>query len=1375
MKGLLGLVLYIYLAVIPTWAVDFKYIQPKDGLISGEINHIVQDFEGRIWIATWSGLVCYDGYSFVNYRPILGDNNSLPDKKVKKLLVDSSGNLWIATEKNLVRFNRLSNSFETFRFNRDSNKPINILYLNELDKNIVIHTVEGFYRVPIHQKPGNDYLIERLLVFSNSQQEQYYYHYSISHKNLLYCASNEYDHYYARIFNMHFHFDGNDTTLLVDYTGRINETVNSISSSTDNGKLYFSTNNGVMVFDHATKRFADHLFKMQVITSALHAPDSKVYAAGPDVSLYYYDCTNGRYDSFLANPNRLGTILNSSILNLFSDFSGNLWIGHRGQGISVLNLNRKAFHTVRHDPFDQKSLNSNSVMCFNGSNDFLLVGLRSEGLNIAKLNNTSPEKLSFERIGEGIIHGVWDIAKKNDTIYWVGHSNGLCKLTYTQNRWKLEPFGKSNSINLTLRKVIIDKNHNLWCGSMKDGLLFIPNPDINPQQMFYKYSFDRRDSLALSDNVVTDILIDSSSRLWVATGNGLNLLKQNPYEINQNPENKPMLEFKHILGLSPSGKSLNNNEINCLKENETGTIWIATQGGGINIYDTRTGIFSYLTKNQGLAGNDILGMIQVDKNHWWVSTEKGLSHLILKPDSSSIKNYNAADGLQSDVFLINSYYKDADGRLFFGGENGFTAFYPQNIFPNNIPPRVVLNDIKISEKICQVGDTIAGKCVINKVLNETNQLELPFSANSFSIGVSAIHYQLPENNLIAYKLNDYHDRWHFMPSNQQYISFTRLPAGKYTLNVYAISADNVPSEEIKSLNILILPPWYKSTFMIALYLVFSMSAITIGAMLVFNRQKQRYLKQIYEMTLRNNESKMLFLANIAHELKTPVNLIVSPIEDMIINKSELGKKWHNHLYLMHRNARYVMKLINQIIDFRKMDDGKLNIDLHPVDLITLIKEVSLNFKAFEQQNNIKLHLHVPDSTMYVKVDPQKMEEVLYNLLSNAFKHTPANKEIEISLKLIEAQNQSENASILISVFNEGSSLVKGEEELIFERFFKSNNKIEGAGIGLSFAKSLVEMHHGKIWAQNIDGKGVMFSVQIPYFKAEVHDIIIDDNKFDAPEILNRSALFKYDIGHSVSELDKKSTKVLIVEDNNDLRSYMVELLSRFYLCYEASNGEQALQIVFDIVPDIIITDIVMPKMDGYELVKKVKEEIRTCHIPIIMLTAKNTNDNMIAGFKTGVDAYVIKPFETSVILSQIAQLVHNRKLIHQKYMQQNFMVEVSTQNLTRDDVFLKKVKKLLDKNIENPDFNVKELAGDLSMSTTQLYRKIKSLTNYSPVEFLRITRLHKAHDLLIQKNYSIKEVSFLTGFNNISYFVKCFREYFGVTPANFRDKMWPVE
>jgi DNA-binding response OmpR family regulator len=519
------------------------------------------------------------------------------------------------------------------------------------------------------------------------------------------------------------------------------------------------------------------------------------------------------------------------------------------------------------------------------------------------------------------------------------------------------------------------------------------------------------------------------------------------------------------------------------------------------------------------------------------------------------------------------------------------------------------------------------------------------------------------------------------------------------------------------------------------------------------------------MTIENNESKMMFLTNIAHELRTPLSLIVAPVEDLVRNMNVDGQ-WKNHMQLISRNSNYLLRLINQIIDFRKLHAGKLTFQSKKADIVRVVKDVVLNFKGHESNRNIQLKLNVPAEAVNVIIDVQKIEEVLYNLISNAFRHTFDDHSITVSLEVTDENMNGKNAgTIQITVFNEGNEISEADRERIFERFYKVDESSEGAGIGLSFSRSLVEMHNGQITVESVPGKGVSFCVKLPFnsagdFESE-KNIQLDDQ--DKGQIIQ--PVFK----ENIMEWENGVSKILIAEDNSELREFLLTVLSRNYHCLVAENGSDGWQIIKKHLPALVISDIIMPGMSGLELCRKIKTNNETCHIPVLLLTAKDTPEQISEGFEFGADAYVTKPFDVNLLLAQTSRLIQNRELIKEKYKAHNFMVEVGDNISSRDEVFIQSVKEILEENISDADFNVNKLAGHLNISTTQLYRRIKELTGYSPVELIRVIKLQKAYTLLSKRDNTVKEVCYLTGFNNLSYFIKCFREHFGITPANFRD------
>lgn len=1348
---------------------SFRHISTEDGLPSGEINSFAQDNTGNMWFATWSGLIRYDGFRFTNFRPELGNEFSLPSKKVGILLVDSHGYFWIVVEHNLCRYDQRTGKFYTIPFDCDREEDLIISSLAEYDGYLFAQSNKGLYAIPITDEISTEKVSVIPVKLNDKNLSTYFNMISVTNDRLL--LINTVDSSHSRMFFATLKNENGTPFIFIEHVIDT-EYINSVEYVRRENALYIALLSGVSRFSLAAYSFDKNKFLAdKSIRRMIYASNNYLYCASSGANLYYVDLHTGKSGEFAVSSNDPTSLFNSNILSLFEDFSGNLWIGHQGQGISILNLNVKEFHTYRKRPGEEKQLTSNAVMCFGSTQNEAFIGCRTGGLNMLKRSQIDEENAEFEVIPlyghQGKINSfgaIWDIKRESDSIFWVATDAGLCKLSRIGSEWKFMQYGEDPIFRGSYRSIMIDPNKNLWCGTMRNGIVLIPRSGIK-EGLFYHYRYDLQDTSSISNNVILTFLLDSKNRLWVGTNNGLNLLDGRYDNLDLSGKVKPEVHFRRYVAERPTKNYLNNNEINSIYENYDGAIWVATQGGGINVYRPDDDDFSHITMEQGLPSNDVLGILSDDLGNLWISTSRGLVSYNQHIDNATFTRYSSFDGTQGGMFMVNSYHKALDGELYFGGENGFTRFYPYQIKPNTIKPKVSFTNLRISNKVIHVGDTLKGRVILDKQLNATSKIVLPYSKSTLAVGVAAIHFQYPNGNYIGYFLEGYQPYWIIVPASNGYAYFVNLPAGKYKLRVKAISSDNVESAEIKELDIEIEPPWYSTWYMTAIFLVFGILLITWVVYEIINRQREKYLQRIAQMTIENNESKMVFLSNIAHELRTPLSLVLAPIGDLMQNVSKMDEHWQGHLAIIQRNANYLLKLINQIIDFRKMNEGQLKMVRKKVNLVDLVSGVVSNFGAYKGKQRVRVVEQLPNVPVWAMVDVQKIEEILYNLLSNAFKHTEENGSIIVSLEQI-PMGESASDHVRIGVFNEGIEIKDEDKQRIFERFFKADETKDGAGIGLSFSKSLIEMHNGTIWVESVQGKGVQFYIQFPIEQEESLATAVTD-VLDAPE---PELVMETDAPQLSQGEEDREIRIVIVEDNDELRKFLFNVLSRYYSCLEARDGKEAWNLILDMTPDIIISDVVMPQIDGYELCRMVKDDINTCHIPFIMLTAKNSNENVIEGYNSGVDSYVTKPFDIQVILSQISRLIKNRELIRTKYKKQNFMVEVSSTNPSKDDEFLVKVRALLDDNLNNTDFNVKEMAILLEMSTTQLYRKIKTLTGYSPVEFMRIARLHKAHDMLKSQKHSIKEVCYLVGFNNLSYFVKCFREYFGVTPANFRDK-----
>jgi signal transduction histidine kinase/ligand-binding sensor domain-containing protein/DNA-binding response OmpR family regulator len=1349
---------------------DFRYLTTDNGLTDGEINSIVQDGSGNMWFATWSGLIKYDGFFYEVFRPELGNPVSLPEKKVKLVFVDSHDNLWIATSMNLSRYNKINNSFQTFKFQEAGSRGVNILNLLEYNSQLIIHAVEGIFYIPLLKPIQQDYLVKRKQLLYQEEIPTNYFQFSASAGNRLVLVNNSQGS--GQIYLSSFKNAHDPQFISADTVIELNQPVNDIKYIASENALYIATSTGLLSYSISNHRFTEaDFFRGYDLQQIYYASNNRIYGSVRGPRLVYLDLHTGNTKTYEPKPYIPGSLLDNEILTLFEDFSGNLWVGHQGQGISILNLYQKKFYTHIRDPFSKTSLNSNTIMCFNGTGNEILIGCRNNGLNIVSKNQTTGVDISFLRLGlnsgnaPAANDGIWDIARQSDSLFWLGTEMGLYRLQKTKSGWKLEPFNGTPAINHSIRKVFIDSNNNIWCGSHGFGLYFIPNLNHNRGGFSYHFESIPENPESLSDNVILDIFLDSKKRLWIGTNNGLNKLTIDYENLDLSGKNKPELRFKRYVATRKQENFLNNNEINSFFENFDGNIWIATQGGGINILNPLTEKFSHLTVENGLPSNDVISMIPDEDGNLWISTNKGLVRYNRFESPPSFTVFNASDGIQGDIFMVNSSYKAPDGQMFFGGDKGFTTFYPRDIKMNEIKPKISFTNLRIRNKIIKIGDTLHRRSLLETALNETNEITLPFKSNVFSIGVSSLHFQQPDQNSITYMLDGFNERWITVPATSGYIYLSNIPPGKYNLRARAISSDGILSEAEKQIGIEILPPWYRAGLAFVFYAIFALLIAYVIIYVIINRQKLIYQKKLDKVTIENNENKMLFLTNIAHELRTPLSLIIAPIEDLVKN-TEINSGWENQFQLIFRNSRYLLRLINQIIDFRKLDAGKLSFQPHHANVTEVVKDVALNFKGHEAKRNITLHIDVPETPVYGFIDVQKFEEVLYNLISNAYKHTFDNHTITVSLNISEQEPVNSSENIRLTVFNEGKQIDEIYQGRIFERFFKVDENSEGAGIGLSFSKSLVEMHKGTIEVESVPGKGVAFHVVIPTSKMEVKNPEPDAG---VSEILTRGYPIQIP-DSSFSGALNGGAKILIAEDNTELGEFLKSVFSRKYKCYLAANGTEAWKMVQKYSPSVIVSDIIMPGMSGLELCRKIKGNKETCHIPVLLLTAKDSPFQVTEGYAGGADSYVTKPFDIELLMSQIDRLIQNRELIREKYKTQNFMIEVKGNSSSRDEEFVKAVRKILEDNISDPELNVNSLSQQMNISTTQLYRKLKELTGHSPVEFIRSIKLQKAYSLLNARNNTVKEVCYLTGFNNMSYFIKCFREQFGVTPAYFRDR-----
>lgn len=1377
---------YLIIIVVGFWSYvgysldpDFRHLTPLDGLNNGTINDIVQDSYGQMWFATWDGLMRYDGYFIKNYKPEIGNPYSITAKQSSLLFNDSRSNLWVVTKDGICRYNKLFDNFIPYRLEGIKSDQLSSTRIYEIAGVLIISFGSNLFYLQTDSVQHSTLFKKTEIRDKHNAPVNLTIRYLNIIQNKLWLTGSIADND-GNAINRIYLLKQNETdpgTLMINDEIEFQGMITSYVSGSEN-LVYIGTTNGLYLYEIREGRSSIIGQTQNLnIRDLLISSDNKLWIGTSKSGLGCLDLHNGNYNLYIHDPNRNNSILGNIIYSIYEDFSGNLWVGHGGEGLSILNLKQKPFESFRSDPNNRYSLSTNTILCFNESSTEIMIGTNYDGLVFMKFD---PEtgKVIFENvkmpdhfiIDDERSSKVWQIYRETDSLYWLGTNFGLIKVQRKNKNWTFRQV-LTNEATGPIRQIFMDKNRNIWLGCY-NGLFLIPFANRESMQ-YFQYPNVPEDTTSLSDRVVTAILLDKSGRFWIGTqSGGLNLLAD-PYEtLDLSGKHKPQLRFIRYNAKYNSVKSLNNNEINILFDHPDGHLWIGTQGGGINIIDPATGEFRYLTLKDGLPGDDVFSLLPDGEGNLWISTNKGLSCYNLY--DRHFNNYTPADGIQGNVFMVNAFFRSATGLLYFGGRNGFTRFDPGLISINHVPPRIIFNGLKIFNNEVQIGDTINGRVILPTALSELGTITLSHKENYFSLKFSLMHYHNPQENLVEYLLEGFDKTWNRVPASSEYITFNNLPHGSYTLKIKGANADYIWTEEIKELKINILPPWFK-TWWARLLFITAFLLVLAGIMaLILHRQSLKHLLKIEKIEIENlkelNEEKLRFFTNISHELRTPLSLTIAPIEDLISRRIIADSYIRKQLELAHRNARLLIRLINQIIDFRRLNAGKLNLDAEESDFSSLLKSVVNNFEAFKTEKRINLFLEISEEPFFLWFDIHKMEQILYNLLSNAYKFTRPGGTIKVKVSSvyseIPANDQSAGFMELI-VYNDGEEIPEDHIDKIFERFHKVNTKSEGSGIGLSLTKSLIELHKGSIKAESVSGRGVKFIAKFPL--GEGHLLPEEKKSGTVREVIIQSQLpeKEYLSGNDDDLPADQELCILIVEDNSELRGFFRSHFENSYKVLEASDGLEGLKLAEHLIPDIIITDIVMPGMDGLQLCSQIKQNINTCHIPVIMLTAKDSLEFKVSGYDHGADAYVTKPFETRVLDQQVKTLIKNRELIHESYRKRNFIIDLSSRESSRDDLFIARVNALIEENITDAEFGVNNLAKLLSLSTTQVYRKVKALTGYSPVELIRVVRLVKASEILKNTGLSVKEVCFRTGFNSPSYFIKCFREHFNMTPNAF--------
>ena len=802
---------------------------------------------------------------------------------------------------------------------------------------------------------------------------------------------------------------------------------------------------------------------------------------------------------------------------------------------------------------------------------------------------------------------------------------------------------------------------------------------------------------------------------------------------------------------------LSDQRIEVIYESKEGQLWIGTKNG-LNRLNEDGNTFTTYTIQDGLPDNTIEGIVEDEEGQLWVSTHNGLSRIKTKGgDLTHLRNYGLADGIQSKQFNRRAAFMSQGGILYFGGVNGFNQIDLEAIKDNPHIPPIVLTDFKIFNQPISPSE----KGPIQKHIASSDTIVLAHNQSVFSFDFSALNFTHPENNQYAYMLEGFDEDWYYI-GNQHTATFTNIPHGSYRFKVKASNNDGVWNEAGKSISLIISPPWWKTPLAYVLYTLVGLGLLLLIRKITLIRFEYQQREKLLEKEREIDQLKLQFFTNISHEFKTPLTLILAPLENLIAtHKGPIN----GQLTLIQRNAKRLQQLITQLLDLRTLDSGKYELQLQESDIIAFLQRTFEAFSSLADRHQIQYEFHSQTPSLICKFDKDILDKVIYNILSNAFKYTPNGGRIEMSLR-------PEGDLLTIQVSDNGVGIAADKAEKIFERFYRIEGnpirKEEGTGIGLTLSKELIQLHQGDIKLESAENQGSTFSISLP-----ISPLPFEDKGFTlfptSEQIFPQPSALKELTSLPPLESNAKGEKQLlfIVEDNPDLRLFLHQQLSTDFEVQSFENGELALAPLVAQIPDLILSDVMMPIMDGITFCQKIKQNPHSSHIPVILLTAKSSEEGQLKGLGVGADDYILKPFSLPILRAKIASILRNRQILWEKLKDHKLIAPAHLVKGQKDRIFLEELTQTIERYIEDTSLNYQILCKEMGMSKTQLYKKLRALTGKSVHEIIKEVRLKKAAELLYQEEYSISEVASKVGFKHLANFSTHFKTFFGQPPSQF--------
>jgi ligand-binding sensor domain-containing protein/DNA-binding response OmpR family regulator/nitrogen-specific signal transduction histidine kinase len=1351
----------------------FENFGTNEGLSSSTCVELFQDREGVLWIGTNDGLNKYDGYNFEVYRPIPGDINSISNNRINTIIEDFNNNLWIGTDDGLNVLDKGNNRFFRISLSQDELHKVIVydLFFDELTSILWIATNNGVSKILLKDSfELNSLNIERYQNNSNDNN-------SISQNNIT-SIQNDLDNQLWFVSNDHYlnkyNTKSNNFTryLITQHSAKDFDHLPKATMVDSDGDFWIGNNLSHLVYWNTKKnKFEIISIVDKDITIFDIYQDRKglVWIATDGDGIYILDKKTREINHILNSTSNPFSLPNNQPSKIFEDQKGIFWIASYNKGISKLVLSKSDFGHYFHQSNKKDGLSDKiGQAVLEDSSKRIWIGTGNGGLNLfnEKENSFTHYKSSVKNSNTISSDKILSLSESYDGSVWIGTwDGGLNNFNPETKRFTRYLHSTEDPYSIgqnTVWTSVEDSKKRLWFGTSTTGLNMLePNSKKN-----YSYKKQLGVKNTISSNFVFFLSIDSKNRLLVGTSMGLSYVDLNTLK-EVIPTN---IQFHKI-----DSESVQNVKINYVSEDHAGNYWVGTNLGILKL-DTNFKLLKKYTTKNGLPNNIVVGIVEDDNFKIWITTKGGVC--LIDPILETFSNYNTNDGLQGLEFQSKSIEKTKDGRLLMGGLNGFNLFKPINVFSPPIFTKPIFTNLKLFNKTVQAGDTIGNRVLLDKSIKEIKNFVLNYNEGFMTFEFVALNYKNPKQTEYEYRLIGLEENY-INSGNSRSVNYANLLPGKYTFEVMSSIKGQWGSSQSSKINFTILPPPWKTWWSFCLYFIFV--CLIVWVALKYYTQKVQE-----EQSHKLNQMKLQFFINVSHEFRTPLTLILNPVEKLLssFNDAETVK---SSAVSIQRSARRLLHLVNQLLDNRKMEVGMSPLQFEKGEVINFSKDIFLLFEDLANKKLIDYRFNSNSKRITSLFDFDKVEKIITNLISNAIKFTNDGGEIVVSINKIKEKSKrklfsfrKESSKEFVEIIVKDSGIGLSDEQLknVFSRFYNVVSTKTGTGIGLNFTKGLVELHGGNIQVESEYNKGTKFTVLLPIkrdtkLKKEVkhlkNEFLI--NSVKATEYAVLTTDYSVENGQEVDEKEKSLPTLLIVEDNKELRLNLKNDLKGIYKVKEAVNGEEGLKMVKKKFPDIVISDVMMPKMDGFEMCKKIKTELETCHIPVILLTARALEEDRIAGYDNGADGYLSKPFKTSVLVSRVKNLLDAKNRLRKKFSKLGLMLpsdEIVTNSL--DQAFLDKITNVVIENISDMDFKLDNVTESIGLGSSQFYRKLQTITGQNPSSFIRTIRLKFASELLIKNEYSIKEISFMSGFNSTSYFGKTFKDLFEMTPKEFIEK-----